>query len=96
MYIHIVSSVKATFVLTAGQFMKKGIDIDTQKEMLIYSDGRDPVSVTRDAVMTGKMCWKANNYGYQGEGLIEGNILDYVVPNILEVADNLKKFTKDI
>ena len=71
--------------------MKKGVDIDTQREMLIYSDGRDPVSVTRDSVMTGKLCWKANNFGLQGEGLIEGNILDYVVPSIIDVADNIKK-----
>ena len=67
------------------------MDIDTKREMLIYSDGRDPVSVTRDYVMTGKMCWKANNFGPQGVGLIEGDILDYVVPSIIDVADDIKK-----
>ena len=76
--------------------MKKGVDIDTQKEMLIYSDGRDPVPVTKDSAMTGKLCWKANNFGPQGEGLIEGDILDYVVPSIIDVADDInKKFIKE-
>ena len=70
--------------------MKKGINIDTKREMLIFSNGRDPVPVARDSVMTDKWCWKAKNYGNQGEGLIEGNILDYLVPNILDVADKLK------
>ena len=68
--------------------MKKGIDIDTQRQMLIYSDGRDPVPVARDSIMTGKWCWKVKNFGYQGEGLIEGNILDYLVPNILNTSIN--------
>ncbi|XP_065893478.1 inter-alpha-trypsin inhibitor heavy chain H3-like [Dysidea avara] len=76
-----------------GQFMKKGINIDTKREMLIFSNGRDPVPVARDSVMTGKWCWKSKNYGNQGEGLIEGNVLDYLVPNILDVADKLKHLT---
>ena len=75
--------------------MKKGIDVDTQKEMLIYSDGRDPVPVVKDSAMTGRLCWKAKNYGNQGEGLIDGEILDYVVPNILDVTNYTKKFIKN-
>ena len=82
------------FLLCTGQFMKKGINIDTQRKMLIYPDGQDPVPVTRDSSMTGKWCWKAENYGFQGEGLIDGDILDYFVPNILGVAENLEKFFK--
>ena len=64
--------------------MNKGIEIDTQKKLLIYPDGRNPVPVIEDFAMAGKTCWKAMNYGNQGEGLIEGNILDYVMGNILE------------
>ena len=63
--------------------MTKDVNIDVQREMLVYYDGRDPVPVSRDTVMTGKPCWKAMNYGYQGEELIKGHILDYVLPNIL-------------
>jgi len=75
-----------------GQFMRSGIEIDTQKKMLLYPDGRDPVPVTKDFVMAGKQCWKSMNYGSQGEGLIQGDILDYVMENILETDDKLKHF----
>ena len=67
--------------------MTKGLDIDSQKKLLIYPDGHDPVPVIKDIKMIGnsdKPCWKAMNNGIQGEGLIKGNILDYVVSNILE------------
>ena len=67
--------------------MIKGVDIDSQKKLLIYPDNHDPVPVTKDTKMTSdsdKPCWKAMNNGIQGEGLIKGNILDYVVSNILE------------
>ena len=70
--------------------MRKGIEIDSQKEMLIFPDDRDPVPVTKDTKMIGnsnKPCWKAMNNGVQGEGLIKGSILDYMVMNILE--DNI-------
>ena len=64
--------------------MKKGVEIDTRKKILIYPDGRNPVPVNEDHAMAGKGCWKAINYGNQGEGLIEGNVLDYVMGNIME------------
>jgi len=66
--------------------MIKGVDVDTQRSLLIYPDNHDPVPVTKDTKMTGdsnKPCWKAMNNGIQGEGLIKGTILDYVVSNIL-------------
>ena len=72
--------------------MRKGIIIDTQRQMLIYSDGRDPVPVTWDATMAGdrrRLCWKVMNPDHQGEGLIEGKILDYVVPQILSTHLNI-------
>ena len=71
--------------------MRRGISIDTQRQMLIYSDGHDPVPVTKDSKMAGdggRQCWKVMNPGHQGEGLIKGKILDYVVPDIL--SSNLK------
>ena len=30
----------------------------------------------------GHMCWKARNPGYQGEGLIQGDYVDYVVDHV--------------
>ena len=71
-----------------GQFMQKGADVDTHKEILVYADGRDPVPVVKDTVMTGKLCWKAMNFGKQGEGLIKGKILDYYVSSILKTDLN--------
>ena len=74
-------------LLIQGQFMRKGIGIDSQKEILIFPDDHDPVPVTKDTKMIGssnKPCWKAMNNGVQGEGLIKGNILDYMVSSILE------------
>ena len=53
--------------------MRKGVDIDVKKSLLTFSDGRDPVPVVRDSSMTGnpkQQCWKAMNYGNQGEGLL--------------------------
>ena len=67
--------------------MTKDIDIDVQKQILIYHDGRDPVPVTKDTRITGnfnKQCWTTTNAKIQGENLIKGNIRDYVVSNILE------------
>jgi len=80
------------FYSNAGQFMRKGISVDTQRQMLIYSDGRDPVPVTKDSKMAGdggRQCWKVMNIGHQGEGLIEGKILQYVVPDILSSDLNI-------
>ena len=36
--------------------MKKGIEIDTQKNVLIYPDDHDPVPVIEDFVMAGRKC----------------------------------------
>ena len=74
--------------------MTKGLDIDSRKQILIFPDDHDPVPVTKDTKMTGdpnKPCWKAMNNGIQGEGLIRGNILDYVVSNILDDDFAFKK-----
>ena len=74
-------------LIYVGQFLRKGVNIDTKKSLLTFSDGRDPVPVMRDTSMTGnseQWCWKAMNYGNQGEGLLQGKVLDYVVADILD------------
>ena len=68
--------------------MVKGMTIDPLKKMLTYPDDHDPVPVEKDDVMIGKTCWKAMNPGHQGEGLIKGFVLDYMVSNLL--ADDFK------
>ena len=70
--------------------MVKEMVIDPIKKILTYPDGHDPVPVEKDDVMTGKRCWKAMNPGHQGEGLIKGSVLDYMVSNLLEDDFKLK------
>jgi len=73
----------------AGQFMVKDIEIDPMKEILIRP-GFESVPVEKTTAwsynkgQTASRCWKAMNPGHQGEGLIEGSILNYIVDNILE------------
>ena len=72
--------------------MVKGMAIDSIRKILTFPDGRDPVPVEMNDVMTGKTCWKAMNPGHQGEGLIKGSVLDYMVSNLLEDDFKLKDF----
>ena len=72
--------------------MVKGITIDPIRKILTYPDGHDPVSIEKGDVMTGKTCWKAMNPGHQGEGLIKGSVLYYMVSNLLEDDFKLKNF----
>jgi len=73
----------------AGQFMVKDIEIDPVKRILIRP-GFESVPVEKTTTwaynkgQTASPCWKAMNPGHQGEGLIEGGILNYIVDNILE------------
>ena len=36
-------------------------------------------------------CWMAMNTGYQGEGLIEGSYLDYLVPSLNTIPSSTKQ-----
>ena len=69
--------------------MGKGIEIDTVKKILIRP-GFESIPVEKtvgwsyNKGQTASPCWKAMNPGHQGEGLIEGGILNYIVDNILE------------
>ena len=77
--------------LFIGQFLKTGVEIQTQKQILTFPDGRLPLPVFKDLSATSdrKQCWRAANYGNQGEGLILGDILDYIVPHILSKTKTL-------
>jgi len=72
--------------------MVKGKSVDPIKKIPTYPDSHDAVAVELDNVMTGNTCWKAMNPGHQGEGLIEGDVLDYIVSNLLENNFKFKKF----
>lgn len=76
--------------------MVRGIEIDPIKRILIRP-GFEAVPVEKTVAWTynkgqvGAQCWKAMNPGHQGEGLIEGTILNYIVDNILEKDFVFKK-----
>ena len=72
--------------------MVKGMTIDPIKKILTYPDNHNPVPVEMDNVMTGKTCWKAIYPGHQGEGLIKGAVLDYMVSSLLDDDFKLKNF----
>ena len=65
--------------------MKTGVEIDKTKKMLIRP-GFEPVPVDNSVTwgLDKRHCWKAMNPGQQGEGLIEGKVLDYRVTDVLE------------
>ena len=88
---HKLYSDMQTDVNLLGQLMVKGMEIDPIKKILVYPDNHDPVPVETDNAMTGKTCWKAMNPGRQGEGLIKGSVLDYMVSSLLEDDFVLKK-----
>ena len=73
--------------------MNKGIAVDPIREILIYP-GFEAIPVVKDHIWqynkeeTSKGCWRVINVSHQGEKLIEGTILDYIVENI-----NQRKFT---
>ncbi|XP_065888516.1 inter-alpha-trypsin inhibitor heavy chain H3-like [Dysidea avara] len=78
-----------------GQFMAKGIVVDQMKQILIRPD-HPPVPVrlhhiwdyTHSNTDQLPSCWLVVNDGIQGEGLIDGNILDYVVDDLLQEPEN--------
>ena len=72
------------------------MSIDSIKKILTYPGSYDPVAVELDNVMTGKTCWKAMNTGHQGEGLIEGDILDYMVSSLLKDDFIVRNFEKKL
>ena len=68
--------------------MVKGVEIDKTRNILIRP-GQEPVPVVMsnnwqdgDENRATTKCWRAMNVGNQGEGLIQGSILDYYVKDI--------------
>ena len=76
-----------------GQFFCPGYSIDHTTKLLHFPDNKEPVPVMRRPVwsfmetkvneLTGaEQCWMAMNVGYEGEGLLHGQYLDYVVSDL--------------
>ena len=81
--------------------MAKGIVVDQMKQILIRPD-HPPVPVrlhhiwdyTHSNTDQLPSCWLVVNDGIQGEGLIDGNILDYVVDDLLQEQFSFKVSNK--
>ena len=71
---------------TSGQFFNKGVSIDVKKHELVMPSGRSVRVELKEywpEVHQKKgNCWRAMNPGYQGDELIEGHYLDYVVDHV--------------
>lgn len=80
------------FVTYAGQFFRKGVDVDVARRLL-FLPNMAPVPVMRKPIWhfmerekkdeQQQLCWVAMNPGYQGKKLIQGHYLDYVVDDLL-------------
>ena len=81
-----------------GQFFRKEVEIDTVRKILILP-GKEPVPVMRRPVWSfmerevaeDQLCWTAMNPGYQGQGLIDGTYLDYLVNDVFSTDFKFKK-----
>ena len=78
-----------------GQFMNKDITVDSVREILIRP-GFDAIPVKKDYKWQyngepSSECWRVMNVGHQGEKLIEGTILDYLVEDIKQKKFMFKK-----
>ena len=85
-------------ILYIGQFFRKGVDVDTVRKILIMPN-KEPVPVMRRPVWSfmeretpdDQLCWTAMNPGYQGEGLIDGTYLDYLVDDVMSTDLKFKQ-----
>ncbi len=75
----------------AGQFLRDDVKIDTVRKLLLLPK-MEPVPIMRRPiwgfmereVKDDQLCWTAMNAGYQGDGLIQGNYLNYLVNDVLD------------
>ena len=82
-----------------GQFFRKGVEVDQVRKILIMPD-KEPVPVMRRPVWSfmeretpdDQLCWTAMNPGYQGEGLIDGTYLDYLVDDVMSTDFKFKQW----
>ena len=76
--------------------MNKGIVVDPIRRILICP-GFEAIPVVKDKKWqyneeeATSECWRVMNVGHQGEKLIEGTILDYIVDNIHQRKFTFKK-----
>jgi hypothetical protein len=68
-----------------GQFFNQGTKIDKENRQLVLPK-RSPIPVNledpKPEVHHKSQCWRPQTPGYQGEGLIEGDYVEYVVSSV--------------
>ena len=79
-----------------GQFYRQGVEIDEVHKMLIIPH-KEPISIMQRPIWSfmerkknrssidDNFCWTTMNIGYQGDGLIDGHYIDYIVHDVLSV-----------
>ena len=80
-----------------GQFFCPGHTVDITRKLLMFPSHKEPIPVVRRPIWsfmesrkTGEhshFCWMTMNNGYQGEGIIDGTYLDYVVSSLTTIPD---------
>ena len=81
------------YVITAGQFFRSGIEIDVENQML-HLPGKSPVPVKlrpiwkfmAEEISEDPVCWTTVKPSNQGEGLIQGEYIDYEVYNLVSTG----------
>ena len=97
-YCHLSLSIIGGCLPCAGQFFRKGVEIDEVRKILIMPN-KEPVPVMCRPVWSfmeremkdDQLCWTAMNPGYQGEGLIDGAYFDYLVNDVLSATFTFNK-----
>jgi len=79
MYINIL----ITFL---GQFLTSDVEFDNEYNLLRFSNHK-PISVRKGPAWhylhINQDCWYGTSTDNQGTGVIEGNYLDYIVPELI-------------
>ena len=86
-----------THCLHAGQFLRSGVMVDEENQLLILP-GRPSVPVVHQKLFAfiraeapeykAKSCWTAKKRSNQGVGVIEGAYTDYEVNSLLSTGFN--------
>ena len=77
-----------------GQFFCPGHTVDTTHKLLMFPSRKEPILVVCCPILslterrkTDQHSWMTMNNGYQGEGIVDGTYLDYVVSSLTTIPD---------
>ena len=80
-----------------GQLFCPGHTVDIIRKLLMFSSQKEPIPFVRCPIWSfmerrktgqhSRFCWMTMNNGYQGEGIVDGTYLDYVVSSLTTIPD---------